>query len=294
MLIGQDLHATGGPDLVFAVLSDVHTGGGYGAAEDLARAVSMLKARGVTDVSVCGDVTDSGTSAQLSAFKAATAGLTVDACRGNHDYGISPGAWSGALAGTYDSRSNMVKVAGGCAFVYLSLDNTTMTASATLPYPSASIAWLSGVLKEHAGRRTFVFLHYPLYTGSTVAGLVGAQRYGFTATVQPSAILEELRAHGSAVAFNGHTHYAFEVESDVPGVTFSPAQPAFHVPSLAYPRNASHVVINPSDPSRQPAQGYVVSVYPDRVVVQGVDLSATASDQVKGDDIRGHRYELEI
>lgn len=68
-----------------------------------------------------------------------------------------------------------------------------------------------------------------------------------------------LKAHGDVVAFSGHSHYAFSVESDYPwAMHYSWLESGkhvdlLHVPSLAIPRDKDMNTIDSGSPSTQPA-----------------------------------------
>lgn len=142
------------------------------------------------------------------------------------------------------------------------------------------------------GKRVFMFLHYPVNSNRNdwqYTGLKPGQFYGFGDGSKDNVIIKNVPflsiSQGrckSVVMFSGHSHYAFDVQSatsDFKNVIFRQDDFAHvHVPSLVVPRDQDMNVIHSGHPDQQPAQGYVVDVYPDYVKLTGLEFNLRLFD----------------
>lgn len=100
------------------------------------------------------------------------------------------------------------------------------------------------------------------------------------------------------MAFSGHSHYAFDVNSYYPGIVKyewtneNKRVNLVHVPSLAIPRDKDHQTIHSGEPDQQPSQCYIVEVYDDYVSVKGMELNLTQSPS--GEFLEDYAYDIPI
>ena len=138
----------------------------------------------------------------------------------------------------------------------------------------AAVAWLEAHVSELAGPKPFFFFrHAPLAgTVSTSDGRPGTQR-----------LTDALRKFPNCIAFTGHTHWTLNDERSIWQEEFT----AISIPSMSYtsmptgyengsaPRNAScesSMEMLPSRIDLREAQGYLVSVFDDRMEVERHDF----------------------
>ena len=80
-----------------------------------------------------------------------------------------------------------------------------------------------------------------------------------------------LRQYPNAVLFHGHTHIKFEEQANDKSLNYTNKNGfhSVHIPSLGRPRDIidNTLVYAPSD-----SQGYIVDVYDDCIVLNGMDL----------------------
>jgi hypothetical protein len=128
-------------------------------------------------------------------------------------------------------------------------------------------------LEEYAGRRIFLFMHYPIpgFSGLHFES-TKYDYYGFSeSSIEDNRLLEKILLTKNVVVFHGHTHFQFEFEGKCPEINasyFSNKNVALmHVPSCGYPRGDDEKPITSGK-----SQGYVVEVYTDGIKIIGADF----------------------
>lgn len=253
----------------FGVLSDIHLrSDNYNhGIDDFNRAIPCMQNLGAEFVCIAGDLGHAGTDNELVLYQDALnayATVPFHIVRGNHDVKFTEENW---LSYTGFS-SNHEFVYGGDVFLFLSRDiSTDMSNTQDTPY-AEGLTWLKDRLERYKGARIFLFVHYP---PSGYSGLADGQYYGFSsASTEDDELVTAINQAKNAVVFTGHTHYKFQVEETYDNINiyrFNASRTALvHVPSCAYPRNASSGV------EEALSQGYLVEVYEQGVVLRGVDL----------------------
>ena len=255
----------------YAVLSDIHHDYNGGKA-DFENAVKQLDKLDLEFAFVTGDVGYYSRSDEMEMYKTtvATTDLKYYPVRGNHDTGFTDEDWK---AGTgVDENFEIVK--GNDVFLGMSMYESTVGqtntyAGATLNEPYKENAdWLVDKLAEHKGKRITVIMHLPLPGG---AGLATGATYGFSSSsTEDDEIWAAIEGADNVTVFSGHTHYEFAVEETYPNINVCDVKDknvnTVHVPSVAYPRNASGGELN------EKSQCYIVDVYKKKIVLHGFDL----------------------
>lgn len=283
----------GSPELQFGVLSDIHITTPASAAMT-EKAFAWFKRRGADAVLIPGDLTDWGLRSSFDYLKASWDKVfkgteTVQLfCTGNHDY---DGWWYGDM--TMEMHANgyseddalskhgldaywektfgepfapvRVRTVKGYDFVC-----AEWKASKDMPaYMSANAARFKGT------KPFFFFQHVPI-AGTTGDGAADGSK---------DPVYNALKGFPNAVTFTGHTHTTFNDERSVRQGAFT----SFAVPSLSYaagpgggtyengsgPRNGTSVQTMPYPTYRRDlrgGQGFYVSVYADRMVVERIDF----------------------
>lgn len=253
----------------FGVLSDIHLrSDNYNhGIDDFNRAIPCLQNLGAEFVCIAGDLGHAGTDDELVLYQNALntyASIPFHIIRGNHDVKFTEQNWI-----TYTGfASNHEFIYNGDVFLFLSRDiSTDMSNTQATPYANG-LTWIKERLERYKGSRIFLFCHYP---PSGYSGLVDGQYYGFSsASTEDDELVGAIIQTKNVILFTGHTHYKFQVEETYDNINiyrFNASKSAFvHVPSSAYPRNATSGV------EEALSQGYLVDVYENGIVINGIDL----------------------
>lgn len=289
------------PRLTFGAISDLHVTTEDSTAK-FRRALRYFRHRDADAVMVAGDLTDwglrSGLKTVAHAWKDEMAGTaTVPLfCTGNHDY---DGWWYGDM--TLDmhvqgysedealSRLGMAK----CWEEAFGEPFAEFRCRTVKGYRFVSAEWKGRAesandedtaewLKAHAaelkgGKPFFFFRHAPL--AGTVSSAGGQ--------ADENVLTKALSAFPNAISLSGHTHWTFNDERSIWQGDFT----AVSIPSMSYTsipsgyengsgrRKPTTTLGMPRLPSRDDlleAQGYFVSVYDDRLVIERYDFEDDA------------------
>lgn len=162
------------------------------------------------------------------------------------------------------------------------------------PMSYADRDWLLEKLKEHKERRCLIFVHSFVDDGSP-EGIEDSGNPCFArnnsifgswtaATVQN--FMTALKNHGRAILFHGHSHLMYEAQEldEKANYTKLNGYPSVHVPSLGNPRKllGADGSWNDKDESGSihPAQAYLVDVYEDCIVLNGLSFSGANATPV--------------
>lgn len=253
----------------FGVLSDIHLkSNNYNhGIDDFNRAILCMQNLGAEFVGIAGDLGHAGTDDELVLYQNALntyASIPFHIIRGNHDVKFTEQNWI-----TYTGfASNHEFIYNGDVFLFLSRDiSTDMSNTQATPYANG-LTWIKERLERYKGSRIFLFCHYP---PSGYSGLVDGQYYGWSsASTEDDELVGAIMQTKNVILFTGHTHYKFQVEEEYDNINiyrFNASKSAFiHVPSSAYPRNATSGV------EEALSQGYLVDVYENGIVINGIDL----------------------
>lgn len=134
--------------------------------------------------------------------------------------------------------------------------------------------WFSETLLANKDKRCFVFVHSYIEEDSGDAGDYREnsifQYWGVTKT---NAFMSLLNQHPNVILFHGHSHIKFECQEIDDNATYTEKNgfKSVHIPSLCRPRNID--VTSATTPYADgESQGYVVDVYDDCIVLNGMDL----------------------
>ena len=192
--------------------------------------------------------------------------IPVYGCCGNHEsyYGMSITQNMSALK-TYTGIEGLFYTVtyGNDAFIFISQPE------GNTPMDDASFSSLRLYLEGNPNKRCFIFVHPHISSGNPV----GAYKSNplFQNWKHFSAFKELLSNYPKTILFHGHTHVKFECQKQDENGIYS-NQDGFHsvhVPSSSTPRDVvSGALVNRTDES----QGYIVDVYDDCIVLNGMDL----------------------
>ena len=143
---------------------------------------------------------------------------------------------------------------------------------------SEDFTWLGETLEANKNKRCFVFVHPYIEEDSGDAMDVRENSiFDYWGTAKTTAFINLLQRYNNAILFHGHSHMKFECqELDVnANYTERNGFKSVHVPSSASPR---YVVFDQATNQYKAAadsvgsQGYIVDVYDDYIVLNGMDF----------------------
>lgn len=148
--------------------------------------------------------------------------------------------------------------------------------SATIPMSDEAFNFLSETLSANSNKRCFVMVHPVWNDDSGDAGGAYSTHSGLGGTLLSSwskgtALKNLLRQYPKVVLFHGHTHIKFEEQEKDESLNYTNKNGfhSVHIPSLGRPRDIidNALVYAPAE-----SQGYIVDVYDDCIVLNGMDL----------------------
>ena len=296
----------GSPDLKFGVVSDVHVTTRK-SCKMLERALVQFKRRGVDAVVIPGDLTDWGLKSSLvyvkNTWDKVFAGTDVVPlfCTGNHDFDgwfysdmsveMRANGYSGddhlCDKGVPDQMAKGWEEVFGEKFDWVRCRTVKGYDFVSAEYGKkgreALAAWMKANGARFADGRPFFFFQHLQIKGTTADSLWGWSDGGATKPI--------LDPFPNCVAFTGHAHRPFADERQIWQGEFT----AIGTPSLSYacyPSDAPHengsgdrmgkssqaMEMIPSRRDLRGGQGYVVSVWPDKIVVERHDVEEDDSD----------------
>lgn len=285
-----DGYAADAPIYSFGAISDVHIQYNTGVA-DFQRALTYLRDR-VSFTCICGDLVEYATEENMIEYKACVdayaGGMPLYECAGNHETYPSLG-----VGGTLDTAL-WTNTTGkqpcysfeynGDVFIFLSLKSENKNSL----FVDGGLEWLQQTLEANRNKRCFVWQHVqdpadtcadPSHRYSNILdGTHGAE------------FLRLIRHYKNVVWFHGHTHLSFTEEHYPVGDSLG--YRSVHIPSLVSPRLYDEVSDSLKDYYYNEnnvqiwtaiwSEGYIVDVYPNRIVLRGINFAAGENrDDVK-------------
>ena len=136
-----------------------------------------------------------------------------------------------------------------------------------------ALQWLRETLEANHNRRCFVFLH-PYIEEDSGDPLDVRENSVFVnwGATKTKAFMDLMAQHKNTVLFHGHSHAVFESQEldNTANYTEKNGFRSVHVPSLARPLIVNKDGTHYTDDTA--AQGYIVDVYPDCIVLNGWDF----------------------
>ncbi|MBE6764011.1 MAG: hypothetical protein E7553_06665 [Ruminococcaceae bacterium] len=282
----------------FGLLSDLHLSGNSVNGTRLDNALTFFEEQGCAFCAHTGDMTNigfwypiseaEGTSyynpVQFDEYKSVCEkhSIPVYGCCGNHEsyngykvtgtytdtYGADPTLVVNTLQKMKEYTGHPLHYAithGADVFIFIGQPEGSK------PMTDDALEWLGDTLEENRDKRCFIFVHpfvsdadsgnpYGVYTNK-IFDWWGAKTTTF---------IDLLRHYKNTILFHGHSHFVFEMQEEVENATYSEALGfrSVHVPSLASNRK----VVDGKLVSVGGSYGYLVDVYEDRIVLNGVDF----------------------
>ncbi len=154
----------------------------------------------------------------------------------------------------------------GFHYVFLGNDAGPVGGSRTTLLPK-TLEWLDKTLAEgrDENKPTFLFLHQSIY--DTIAGSLPGQ--GWDGVVDHENLSAVLKKYPEVIMFNGHSHWVLDSEMCMyPKTEELPT--IFNTASVAYLWTSYNIV---EGEHADGSHGYYISVYEDKIVVQGRDFT---------------------
>lgn len=137
-----------------------------------------------------------------------------------------------------------------------------------------ALAWLQTTLSNNTGRRCFVFIHSHIEEDSGDAGDFRENSvFDDWGTTKTNTFMEIMRQHPNLILFHGHSHMKLECQEYDENANYTERNgfKSVHVPSLARPRTINLTEGTTPEVDSE-SQGYIVDVYDDCIVLNGMDL----------------------
>ena len=266
----------------FGVLSDIHL---YKKGEawitwnpdtKFDNALTYFESQGCAFCTHCGDITQTGLydegdtvnlqPAQFEVYKEICDKHTIPVygiC-GNHESYVVPITNNLAELKTYTGTDLYYTVTNGNdVFIFLGQPYNVC------PMSDDALQWLYETLEKNRNKRSFIFVHPHISSGNPVGAY---KKNPLFKNWKHFSVFKNLLSHyKNTILFHGHTHVKFECQEQDKESTYSIVDGfnSIHVPSLGTPRD----VVNGELVNREnESQGYIVDVYDDCVVLNGMNF----------------------
>lgn len=138
----------------------------------------------------------------------------------------------------------------------------------------ADFNWFRELLETNQSRRCFIFVHSYIEEDSGDAKDFRENSiFEMWGTENTNTFVELLNHHKNVILFHGHSHIKFECQEMDKSANYTEKNgfKSIHIPSLSRPRDVdltSSTTLYADDES----QGYIVDVYDDCIVLNGIDF----------------------
>ena len=295
----------------FGSISDLHFNryeledGADVAQTTFARALTFFDKADVSLVAMPGDISTDGEKEAFESFSSIASGydFPVYTVTGNHDVRekFTKENWRENMnAGAYDEEpaEGIVNVsdngldfvyeeaASGDIFIFLHQTSNNYGIVVNSLLESSQLEWFENRLEEYKDRSVYVFFHTFLTraSGNPFMSTGNLQNefgwhyflYYTIGSNDEAKMRELLREYDNVTFFNGHSHWAYHLQSINPELNISKngedGATYVHVSSVSSPRVTADygVLWEGTDPDM--SEGYLIEVYEDTLVLYGVDF----------------------
>ncbi len=295
----------------FGSISDLHfnrydfENGNDVAQTSFARSLTFFETAGVSLVAMPGDISTDGEREAFEAFNtiASDYDFPVYTTTGNHDLhakykkenwlefmntGVYGEEKAKGVVNVSDNGLDFVyeESASGDIFIFLNQTSNNYGLLRNALLQDDQLDWLETQLEACKDKTVYLFFHTflnradgnPLMsTGNLQNSLGWAYPLFYTPRASDEVRLRELlREYDNVMFFNGHSHWAYHMQSLNPDLNISKngenGATFVHVSSVSSPRVTGdyQILWSGTDPSM--SEGYLVEVYGDNVILYGVDF----------------------
>lgn len=246
-------------------------------------ALTYFENQGCLFCCICGDLTQTGFYRRTNESDASTTYLDeyqllkYQTICGNHSIPIYE------IAGNHESyyskniTENLIKwntYTGERALYYTVSQGNDLfiflgQPSGTTPMSTEALSFLSTTLSANSNKRCFVFVHPHISSGNAL-GKYEINNF-FNTWGSTTDFVNLLKGHKNTILFHGHSHFQLECQEvdETANYTEKDGFKSMHIPSLSRPCAIVNGVRTYQDAK---SQGYVVDVYDDCIVLNGMDL----------------------
>ncbi len=275
------------------------------ATETFSRSLDFFNNAGVSLVAMPGDISSDGEKEAFEAFNRISSryDFPVYTTTGNHDLHakyekenwlefMNPGAYGETKAegilNVADNGMDFVyeEKESGDIFIFLNQTSNNYGLLWNALLTEAQLDWLESQLEKYSDRAVYLFFHTFLNSakGNPFTGTGNLQNslgwsYPLFYTQGASdevRIRNLLREYDNVFFFNGHSHWAYHMQTMNPNLNISKngedGATYVHVSSVSSPRVTEDYQILWSGTDPEMSEGYLVEVYEDSVVLMGVDF----------------------
>lgn len=295
----------------FGSISDLHfnrydLGDGKDVADtSFARALDFFDEAGVSIVAMPGDISTDGEKEAFMAFNEISSGydFPVYTTTGNHDLRakyekenwleyMNSGAYgeekADGIINVSDNGMDFVyeERVSGDIFIFLNQTSNNYGQLFNALLENSQLDWLEKQLEEHKDKNVYLFFHTFLTSANgnplmSTGNLNNSLGWSYPLFYTPGANDEKrlrnlLREYDNVFFFNGHSHWAYHMQSLNPDLNISKngedGATFVHVSSVSSPRVTGdyQVLWSGTDPNM--SEGYLIEVYEDTLLLMGVDF----------------------
>jgi len=255
----------------FGVMSDlgVASANTGSPSTKIPTALNFFKDYGCDFVSVCGDVTVNGTSAEYVLYNGYIDDVDIDVYESAGFHDATTSTLNKARHHLYTGGNQyFTQIVGDDVFIYFGAYDYDITA----PFTTTALTWLETQLTTYASNRVFLITHPYLYNtcgNYTPSGSLDNEflTVGNTQEVAFRALLAD---YDNVIMFCGVSHFDFELQNYQTNANIyrnTDGAYMLHVPSLTNPKyyDGSNVYTDTAK-----SYAYVVDVYENSIVVKGI------------------------
>ncbi len=295
----------------FGSISDLHfnrydLGDGKDVADtSFARALDFFDEAEVSIVAMPGDISTDGEKEAFMAFNEISSGydFPVYTTTGNHDLRakyekenwleyMNSGAYgeekADGIINVSDNGMDFVyeERVSGDIFIFLNQTSNNYGQLFNALLENSQLDWLEKQLEEHKDKNVYLFFHTFLTSANgnplmSTGNLNNSLGWSYPLFYTPGANDEKrlrnlLREYDNVFFFNGHSHWAYHMQSLNPDLNISKngedGATFVHVSSVSSPRVTGdyQVLWSGTDPNM--SEGYLIEVYEDTLLLMGVDF----------------------
>ena len=267
----------------YGALSDMHVDGdGDDTAlseSDFMKEISYFEANGAVAICNSGDITGDGRECDVTAVLRCinSTNLPIYTARGNHDNAQDCSGLDNELYLSIEPNGNLfLKEINGEIFIFCGIISSSVAGSGL--FDDAQITQLSTWLETYKDRR--VFLHEHVFVGETgnIYGLYSGSGVGNSGNA--GEFINLMRKYRNVILCTGHSHLGFDLQRLGDHANINQRTDNLchrvHIPSATRPRyndidtpditnNTYHYYLG--------AQGYLIDVYRDFIILKGVDFT---------------------
>lgn len=149
--------------------------------------------------------------------------------------------------------------------------------SASTPMSDEALQWLYDTLESNRNKRCFIFVHPHISSGNALGAYTSNNFFGSWG-VKTDAFKNLLKHYKNTIVFHGHSHLKFECQKEDKEANYSEKDgfKSVHVSSLGRPRDIGNITMH--NYLENESQGYIVDVYDDYIILNGLDFINNGAD----------------